>query len=291
MLYEARSRRVWPGRDEKVLAGWNGLMLRAVAEAARVLDRDDYGEIALRNGEFLFRELVREGRVLRSHKDGDSRIAGFLEDHAAVGLGALALYELTFDRRWAARAGALADATVQWFYDEPAGAFFDTASDHESLITRPKDVTDNAVPSGTSLAVELLLRVAELTHDVDMRRRATAVLETLAEPMARHGLAFGHALGAADLAIHGAVEVALVGARETPDFRALDREVARHYLPSLVLAGGGAADTAGIALLEGRPARDGHATAYVCRQYTCDEPTTDVTTLGRQLEDAAQAGA
>jgi uncharacterized protein YyaL (SSP411 family) len=291
VLYEARALRVWPGRDEKVLAGWNGLMLRAVAEAARILDRADYRDLALRNGEFLFRELVRDGRVLRSYKDGTARIPGFLEDHAAVGLAALALYELTFDRRWAERAHALAVATVEWFYDASAGAFFDTASDHESLIARPKDVTDNAVPSGTSLAVELLLRVAELAHDVDMRRRATAVLETLAEPMARHGLAFGHALGAADLAIHGAVEVALVGAPETPDFRALDREVARHYLPSLVLAAGRPADAPGIALLEERPMREGRATAYVCRHYTCDEPTTDVAALGPQLEAAARLGA
>ncbi|HJU88479.1 MAG TPA: thioredoxin domain-containing protein [Gemmatimonadaceae bacterium] len=291
VLYEARTTRVWPGRDEKILASWNGLMLRAFAEGARVLDRDDYRATALANGEFLFAHMVRDGRVMRSHKDGETRIPGFLEDHAAVALGALALYELTFDRTWLVRGEQVANAMVDWFYDEEAGAFFDTAGDHERLITRPKEVTDNAVPSGTSLATELLLRLAELTRNVDMRRRATWVLETLAEPMSRYGLAFGHLLGVADMAIHGAVEVALIGEPGDGSFRALDQEVARHYLPSLVLAGGRAADATGVALLEGRTTHDGAATAYVCRQYTCDEPTTEAAVLGRQLETAASSKA
>jgi uncharacterized protein YyaL (SSP411 family) len=171
-LFHARENRARPGRDEKILAAWNGLMLRALAEAARVFGDDRWRELALRNGEFLFQHMVRDGRVLRSHKDGVSRIAGFLEDHAAVGLGALALYELTFDTRWIERARALTDAVVQWFWDDRAGAFFDTPSDHEELVTRPRDITDNATPSGSSLAVELLLRLGDLLGDADMTRRA-----------------------------------------------------------------------------------------------------------------------
>ncbi|HEX7937876.1 MAG TPA: thioredoxin domain-containing protein, partial [Gemmatimonadaceae bacterium] len=136
ILYEARSKRAWPARDEKILASWNGLMLRAVAEAARAFDSREWRALALENGEFLFREMVRDGRVLRSHKDGTSRIAGFLEDHAAVALGALALYELTFDRVWLDRARSLADAIGTWFWDDATGAFYDTATDHEELITR-----------------------------------------------------------------------------------------------------------------------------------------------------------
>jgi uncharacterized protein YyaL (SSP411 family) len=149
-------------------------------------------------------------------------------------------------------------------------------------------VTDNATPSGTSVAVELLIRLAELYRDPDMQRRATWTLETLAAPLAQHGAAFGHLLGAADLAIHGATEVAIVGDPASPEFRALTSEVAWQYLPALVMAGGAPDDGAGIALLEDRGARGGRATGYVCRQYLCAEPTSDPVRLRSLLDEAAR---
>ncbi|HEY0969519.1 MAG TPA: thioredoxin domain-containing protein [Gemmatimonadales bacterium] len=289
VLYEARAKRVWPGRDEKVLAGWNGLMLRAVALAARVLGRGSDRELALRNGRLLRERLVDAGgRVTRVYKDGRAHTQGVLEDHAAVALGFLALYELTFDRGWLEDARRITDAMVRWFWDDDAGAFFDTASDAERLITRPRDATDNALPSGTSLAAELLLRLGDLLNDDDMRSRAARVLGSLVDPMSRYGQAFGHMLGAAQLQLHGAVEVALVGDTTVDDFRSLAGEVARHYLPTLVLAGGPPDAAEGIALLELRPMRDGRATAYVCRNHSCDSPTTEVRVLGEQLESAAR---
>jgi uncharacterized protein YyaL (SSP411 family) len=288
-LYTARAKRVWPARDEKVLAGWNGLMLRGLAEAARVFGRAEDRELAIRNGEFLFSRMVRDGRVLRSYKDGDARLAGYLEDHAALGLGALALYELTFDGAWLARARAMNEATVRWFRDERTKTFYDTAHDHEALVTRPRDVTDNAMPSGTSLAVDLMLRIAEITGDAGLRGDAITVLETLAEPMIRYGPAFGHALGAADMAVHGAVEVALVGAPGEAGFESLARAVAGQYIPSLVLAGGAPPGTEAVPLLAGRTARNGEATAYVCRQFACDAPVSRAADLRAQLEGASRA--
>jgi hypothetical protein len=261
-------------------------MVRALADAARAFDKMSYRAEAIRHGEFLFNALVRDGRVFRSYKNGVARLAGYLEDYAALGLAALALYELTFDDGWLERARALANAAVRWFWDESAGAFFDTASDHETLVTRPRDVTDNATPSGTSLAAELLARLADLLQDETMRRRASYVLETLAEPMSKHPAAFGHALGVADLLVRGAVELAIVGDPTADDFRALTRAAAERYVPSLVLAGGRARKTADIPLLADRPAPGGRATAYVCRNYTCDAPATDAETLGSQLEAA-----
>jgi uncharacterized protein YyaL (SSP411 family) len=291
ILHAARARRVWPARDDKIIASWNGLMLRAIAECARAFGRDDYRELALRNGSLLFRELVREGgegeseglRVLRTRAGGASTIPGYLEDHAALALGALSLYELTFDRVWLGRARALADAIVTWFWDDATSAFYETASDHEQLITRPREPTDTATPSGNSLAVELLLRMAELFDDDSMRKRAFTVLESLAEPMAQYAPAFGHLLGAADLAVHGALQVALVGNPDSADFSALTRELAGHYLPSLVLAGGPPDTSDGVALLADRPALDGHPTAYVCRHYTCQLPVTEAAGLREQL--------
>jgi len=284
-LYAARAKRVWPGRDEKILTSWNALMVRGIAEAARALGSDRYRLAAVESAEFLFANLVRDGRVLRSYKDGRARVAGYLEDYAALGLAALAVYEITFDDRWLARARELGDSAVRWFWDEASGAFFDTASDHETLITRPKDITDNAVPSGTSLAVELLVRLAELFADADARRRATYVVETLAPAITRYPTAFGHLLGSADMLILGAVELAIIGDPKAADFGALERAAAERYVPSFVIAGGSPRDD--VALLADRVARDGRATAYVCRGYACEEPATNASTLGTQLATAA----
>ena len=284
ILFQARAGRVRPGLDDKALASWNALMLRAIADAARAFGRRDFTDMAVRNGEFIFRELVRDGRVMRTHINGETRLNGYLEDHASVGLAALSLYELTFDREWLERALVIADGMVVWFWDEESRAFHDTAADHEQLVTRPRDVTDNATPSGTSLAVELLVRLAGLGQDEAARARATWVLETLAEPAARHGIAFGHLLGAMDMAAHGMVEVALVGDPASAEFRALAGEVNRRYVPALLMVGGQPEEAAGIALLEGRPMRDGRATAYVCRNHACDAPTTDAAELGAQLD-------
>jgi len=288
VLLDARAKRIRPARDEKILASWNGLMLRSVAELARFTESEEHRRLALANGEFLFREMARDGRVFRSHKDGISRIMGFLEDYAALALGALALYELTFDRLWLDRARTLGHSMVEWFWDDNAQAFFDSATDHEELVTRPRDITDNATPSGTSLAVELLLRLGDLLGDAEMLRRANFVLETVAEPMARYPLAFGHALSAADMAVNGAVQVALAGDPKHSDFTALANVIAHAYVPSLVLAGGASAGAEGVALLSNREMRNGKATAYVCRGYVCDAPTTDPRLLFDQLARASR---
>jgi uncharacterized protein YyaL (SSP411 family) len=281
ILYDARERRVRPARDEKILAGWNGLMLRGVAEAARAFDDTELRSLALENGAFLFRALVSSdgSSVLRSYKDGAAKIPGFLEDYAAVALGALSLYNLTFDRLWLDRAHRLADAIVARFWDESAQAFFDTAADGETLVTRPRDVTDNALPSGSSLAVELLLVLGDLFGVSEYTRRATYLLETVAEPMARFPTAFGHALGAADLAVRGAVEVAIAGDPSDARFQELARVVADRYVPSLVLVGG---EAQGIALLDGRASSE--VLAYLCRNHACDAPTGSAEVLANQLE-------
>ena len=283
-LYDVRAKRVWPGRDEKILTAWNGLMVRGIAEAARAFGNDSYRDAAIESATFLFDSLCRDGRVFRSYKDGRARIAGYLEDYASLGLAALAVYELTFDSVWLDRARDMGDAAMRWFWSDETGAFHDTASDHERLITRPREIADNATPSGTSLAVELLVRLAELLLDVDARRRATYVVETLAPAVGRYPSAFGHLLGAADMLINGAVEVAIVGDVGSADFVALEHAVAERYVPSLVLAGGAQRADDTIALLAGRDARGGHATAYVCRGYTCDEPAMSAQQLTSQLE-------
>ena len=287
-LYPVRSRREWPGRDDKVIAAWNGLMLRGIATAARVLEDEGFRKLAVKNGEFLHREMIHNGRVMRSWTSGQAKISGFLEDYAAVALGFLALYELTFDGVWVERATDLASSMIKWFWDDELGLFFDSPSDSENLITRPRDVTDNAIPSGNSLAVDLLQSLAELRRDPEMSRRATFIVESLATPMLQYPTAFGHLLGATDMMVNGAVEVALAGKPGDRNFRALEHEVAVHYVPSLVLAGGLPEGQEAIALLAGREPKGGHATAYVCRSYACDEPATSPAMLAGQLESAGR---
>ena len=290
-LYAVRAHRVWPGRDDKILASWNGLMIRGIAEAARAFGSERYRNIAIDSATFLFDHLVIDGRVRRSYKDGRARIAGYLEDHASLGLAALAIYELTFDTQWLDRARVLSDACVAWFWDDALGAFYDTASDHETLIIRPRELSDNATPSGTSLAVELLLRVAELFDDATARRRAAYVVESLAPAVSRYPSAFGNTLACADMLVNGAIELVIVGDPAHEDFLTLERTAAERYVPSLVLAGGAPRNDDAIALLSGRDTRGGHATAYVCRNYTCEEPATTRAQLDEQLQRITAAAA
>jgi uncharacterized protein YyaL (SSP411 family) len=284
VLRERRATRVWPARDDKVLASWNALAVRAFALASLAFDDAGYGQVALEAGAFLFDRMVAGGRAMRSFNAGQTRQPGFLEDHAGLGLATLSLYELTFDPVWLTHARSLASATVTWFWNDEAGAFFDTAADQETLITRPRELTDNATPSGTSLAVELLTRLAELLQDVDARRRATYVAETLQPMVARYPAAFGHLLLAMDMLVYGAVELAVVGDPTSAEVHALRRAAASRFIPGLVLAGGTPSETTDVALLAGRDALDGGATAYLCRGYTCEAPVTAPDDLARQID-------
>jgi uncharacterized protein YyaL (SSP411 family) len=287
-LFAARERRIKPGRDEKVLAGWNGMMLRAFAEASRVLGRADYRGIAERNAAFLLRELRPAGRLLRTWKAGQAKLLGYLEDYAMVADGLVALYEATFDPRWLDAARELADEMTRLFWDPASEAFFDTGADHEALIVRPRSLFDSAVPCGTSVAADVLFRLAVLTGEAGYERTALAAVRPVAPLMQRYPSGFGRFLSALDFHLGPPVEVALVwpaGAAGGPD--QLLREVFSRYLPTRVVAGapeGGAAD---LALLAGKTAQSGQPTAYVCERYACQAPTTDPAELGRQLDRRA----
>jgi uncharacterized protein YyaL (SSP411 family) len=286
ILYEARAKRVWPGRDEKILAGWNGLALRAIATAARAFDRNDLRELALRNAGFLATRMVRDGRPMRSYKDGTARIPGFLEDHASVALGFLAIYELTFDRQWLDRAREIAEAMLGAFWNSKEKKLYDTASDAEELFVRPRDVMDNALPAGNSLACELLLRLGDIFGEERYREIGNDIARASASLVTRYAAAFGHLLVAADMIVHGAIEVALVGEPGEGGFSLLERAVAERYVPSLVLAGGTTAGDPAIVLLSERGKHGGLATGYVCRGNVCDEPVTKPRALLEKLESA-----
>ena len=285
-LFAVRERRVRPGRDEKVLAAWNGLMLRSLALAARVTGREDYRKAAVENASFLVEKMKEDGRIHRSYKDGSARFNGYLEDYAMVADGLVGLYEATFETRWLVEADALMDAVSELFWDGGKRAFYDTPTDHEELVTRPRDIYDNATPSGTSVATEVLLKLALLLDRGDYRQRAEDVLEELAGGMEKVPGGFGRLLCALDFSASEPREVAVVGDPEAPNTSAMLKTVYASYLPNKVVAGRGPDDeeAAGlIPLLAQRPAREGKATAYVCVQYACQTPTTDPEELSRQL--------
>ena len=286
-LAAARARRPRPGRDDKILASWNGLMLRGIAEAARAFDDSDYRALAVRHAEFLARAFVREGRVARSYKDGVTKGAGFLEDYAAIALAWLDVYTLTGERHWLDQARSLGESARRWFWDESSHAWYDTARDHEQLITRPRDVSDNAIPSGSSLATELMLRLSVLTGDSSYRDIADSLLSALADGMARHPAAFGHLLGAADFAVFSPLELAVIGPPESPGVADMLRHANSRFLPSLVLVQSAGEPDSDLPLLRDRP-RSASPVAYVCQNYVCEAPATSVEELAERLDAALQ---
>ena len=285
-LMAARAQRVRPHRDEKVLAGWNGLMLRAVAEAALALDRSDLAELASRNGRFLMEKMRQGRRMLRSYKDGRATLPGYLEDQAAVISGLLGLYNLSLDPSWLVPVRELTEEMLAAFWDAKSNAFFDTAADHEKLVVRPQDITDNAVPSGTSLAVEALLRAGALLGEAAWVERGRATLQRLAPTAIRAPLAFGHLLSCLDFELAKPIELVIMA--PTAAARAPFIEVLRRrYLPNLVLAGGAGPGEPDIPLTQGRGTVEGRPTAYLCEAFTCQAPSTEPALLAAQLDQVS----
>jgi hypothetical protein len=295
-LLSIRAKRAQPARDDKALAAWNGLAIGALADAARLLqfapdgaaEAAPYRAAAERAaGVILGGLLSADGRLGRSWKDGRATGQGVLEDYANLAEGLLALYGATFDERWFTSARSLVDAILERFSD-PDGGFFDTATDHERLVTRPKDVQDNATPSGGAVATIVLLRLAAYTGEGRYRDAAERALATVTAFTGRYPTAFAMWLQAIDLALARVAEIAIVGDPLHPGTRALLEVAAGGYAPNRVVAllSSESASTS-VALLEDRALLGGRPTAYVCRGFACRLPVTDPDALRDQLAEAA----
>jgi uncharacterized protein len=283
-LLAARSKRAQPGRDDKALAAWNGLAIAAFADASRLRNGEFYVRIAQRAAEAVLAGLrTPDGRLKRSWKDSRATADGVLEDYANLADGLLALYEATFDERWFTVARELADAMLAHFAD-PDGGFFDTADDHERLVTRPKDVQDNAVPSGNSMAALVLLRLAALTGEGSYRTAAERALRLVVAFVARYPNGFANWLSAIDFALADVVELAIIGTPGDPQVERLIAPVRTGYRPNQVVAIGDPA-TSVVPLLGGRFAIDGRPTAFVCRNFACRQPVTEPEALAAMLHE------
>jgi uncharacterized protein len=288
ILFDARERRIKPGRDEKVIAAWNGMMLESFAEAAAALEREDYLRAAENNARFLAGTMTGDGgKLFHSHKDGRGGPLGFLDDYACVASGLVTLFEVSGDVGRLEEARRLADVMIEEFWDADEGGFFYTGASGEKLIVRNKDYFDNATPSGNSVAAELLLRLSVLLGEESYQRKAVSVLRLVRDPAARYPSAFGYALGAADFYLSRPKEVVLVtpaggGGRE------LLREVWSRYLPNKVVAQGSEKDERAadlVPLLRERAATGGAPTVYVCENYACQRPVTTPAELSALLDE------
>jgi uncharacterized protein YyaL (SSP411 family) len=266
-LYGVRSKRVWPARDEKILAGWNGWMLAAFAEACLAFGR--YEDVVRKSADFLLMRIDANGRLIRHAK-----IPGLLEDYAGVAWGLTLAYEAVHERRYVDAARQLLDQVLTRFRDDERGGFFDTPTDHEELIARPKDLFDNATPGGNSVAAEVLLRHALIFGDQRYADAATDALESIFPLAERYPSGFGFLLSVAEWRAGAPKEIALTG-----DFAALQKVVGETYLPHrVVVAGEGSAD---LPLMQHRPMSE--TRAYVCEGYACMEPVSDAARLRELL--------
>jgi len=282
-LFDVREQRVHPHRDEKILTSWNGLMLAAFAEASHALGREDYRQAAIRNAVFLWENMRQpDGKLFHSFSDGGARFNGYLEDYSYLMEGFLELYQTVFDQRWVQAAQSLAQTMIQRFSADEGG-FYDTSDDHETLITRPLDLQDNATPSGNAMAAAALQKLAGLSSDrryIDLAQQALTQVQPL---LAQYPLGFGQWLSALSYALSSPREIAIIGNLNAPDTSALLKEARHGYQPYQVIAVGEAEPLQSAPLLQDRRMLDERATAYVCVDFACQMPVSAPEDLRKQL--------
>ncbi|MCI0422496.1 MAG: thioredoxin domain-containing protein [Acidobacteria bacterium] len=276
-LFAEREKRVKPHRDEKILTSWNGLMLASFATTTAVLQRADYLQTACQNARFVLDHLKQEGKLLRTFKDGQAKLNGYLEDYAYFVEGLLALFQASGDPQWLDHAVQLNETLLDQFWDNASASFYLTGRDHEKLIARVKDFYDNATPAGSSVAVFNLLKLAVLTGETEYRKKAEANLSCMRTALERHPGGFGYLLEAADFCAGPVREIAILGSRQDDRAtRQLTQVVYQRYLPNkiVVVAEPDTQLTSRLPLLQERGLVEGKPTAYVCQNYSCQRPVT-----------------
>lgn len=282
-LLEARSTRIRPGTDDKVLVMWNALGLSAFAEAGRYLGRKDYLDAAIHNARFLLDNLYTEDRLLRSWREGQAKHNAYLEDYAGLILALLVLYQTDPNPEWYSAALKLADEMVTHFVDPNVG-FFDTRDDHEALLVRPKDIQDNATPSGNALAATALLQLAAYGDRIEWRSTAENMLGSIQNAVLRYPTAFAQWLSAADFAVGPTREVAIMGDLNNPETQELLNALWKNYRPRQVTAISAYPPGPGSpALVKDRPLLNNQPTAYVCQGFVCLQPVNSPAEMEIQL--------
>jgi uncharacterized protein YyaL (SSP411 family) len=283
-LHSARAKRVPPGRDDKILAGWNGLMIRGLAFAARAFGKPEWAELARRAADFVLEKMWKDGRLFRSHQEGSARIDAFLEDYGDVAAGLTALYQATFDARYLEAAERTADRATELFWDAEKSAYLTAPRGHKDLLIPTYALHDNAYPSGASTLTEAHVALAALTGRPRYLERAEAYLKKTRDGAARNPFAFGHLWLAADAYLDGAPEVTVVG--ESAARRSLVDAMNATFAPTVALCSIESPERAPPVLREamvGRNAPASGAQAYLCRHFACQPPIADPAELKQSL--------
>ncbi len=289
-LLGARARRERPGRDDKQLAAWNGMALRALSAGALVLGEDRFADASGRLVAFIREHLLRDGnRLWRTSRGGSSHTPGFAEDYANIADGLLGAYAALADGSLLVLANDLAATLVRDFWDDASGTFADTSAEHDATVVRPHSLIDSATPSANAVAADVLLRLALLAGDEELDRRARSILRAVTPALDRQPAAFGRMLAAVDRAGSPPIDAVVTGSPQAT--LALRRAIAEPFAPDLVLAPlVGGTPYSGWPLFVGKEPGDGAAVAYVCRGYACDEPTGDPALARRQVEAISRPG-
>ncbi len=286
-LFQEREKRIKPFRDEKILTSWNGLMLSGLAEAIKISPNPAYLEAAKRTVAFILTRMSRDGQLLHTYKDGQAKLMAYLDDYAFLAVGLLDLYEATLDRPALDRAIDLADTLIREFWDDIDGGFFYTGKSHEQLISRTKPAFDASIPSGNSMATQLLLRIYHYTGNDDYLKRAEKVLRLYYDAMENQPFGFAHMLSALDFYLEKPKEIVLVGKNEEQGIQDLLARLHSFYLPNKTLRQVEPDEPLDqiSPLLQGKTQIDGRPTAYVCHNFTCSAPVTEWEKLRLLLEN------
>jgi uncharacterized protein YyaL (SSP411 family) len=290
ILYEERARRVPPGLDDKILTAWNGLMIGAMAEGARVLDEARYLAAAARAADFILSRMRDPGgRLLRTHRAGRSRGNAYLEDYAYLCEALIDLHEAGGAARFLGEAERLAERLLTDFSPSDGGGFYHTSRDHEKLLLRQREGYDGAIPNANASAAFALARLSFFLDRADFRKAAGDAVQGYGAVIRRFPRAFVKSLIAADFLLEGPVEIALIGREDDPRRAALAREINRRFIPNRIIAhrdpdARAEAEDPRLPLLEGKTLVDGGPALYLCRNFTCGKPVTDPSGAGAALE-------
>jgi uncharacterized protein YyaL (SSP411 family) len=293
-LFEEREKRVHPLKDDKVLADWNGLMAGALAFAGRVFSEPSWTDAARRASDFVLTEMrTKDGRLLHRYRDGDASIPAFLDDYVFMTTALLELYDATFEPIHLQRALELQEQTTRLFWDAEHGGFFFTAKDNEELLVRQKEVYDGAIPSGNSLAADNSVRLARLTSNTEYLEVAEKVFAVFSAEAQQLPSAHSQLLAALQRGVGPSLEVVIAGEPDAEDTNVLVATVREMYLPQaavLLVPPGEQGDTVRnlAPFAESYEPVDGEATAFVCRDFTCQLPTTDPAKLRELLGEASK---
>ncbi|MEE8251477.1 MAG: thioredoxin domain-containing protein [Gemmatimonadales bacterium] len=290
-IYQERSKRVKPGLDDKILTAWNGMMISALAQGYRVLRDVRYLDAATRAADFILSNLVSEqGKLLRTFRSAKAHTAGYLEDYAHLSEGLLDLSEASGEPRYAREAQRLATIMARDFADRDTGALCNTSDDHDNLIVRFKNGSDGATPSANAVAAFVLARLSYHLDRPDLRETALGAVRAFGGSIGRYPKAFAMSLCVLDFLLEGPTELAVVGTAGAQDLEAIQSELALHYLPNRIQAIGNnhSDQREGFPLLRGKSLVDGKAALYVCRDFACQAPISDITQIGPTLKHALE---